>query len=99
VGGTGLFIGKVTGEILLAFKHRIFEMMVASSQVKVTLRLMVSQSVCLGVKPNLGLLTRDDFPPPQLLSCLFGAHSLMRVRVCHLSVFVNTVYSGRSIFT
>jgi hypothetical protein len=31
------------------------------SQVRVTLRLTVSQSVCLAVKPNLGLLTRDDF--------------------------------------
>jgi hypothetical protein len=30
---------------------------------QVTLRLMVSQSVCLGVEANLGLLTRDS--PPQ----------------------------------
>jgi hypothetical protein len=29
--------------------------------VKVTLRLTVSQSVSLGVEPNLGLLTRDFF--------------------------------------
>jgi hypothetical protein len=28
-------------------------------RVRVTLQLMVSQSVCLGVEPNLGLLTRD----------------------------------------
>jgi hypothetical protein len=30
-----------------------------SDSVRVTLRLPVSQSVCLGVEPNLGLLTRD----------------------------------------
>jgi hypothetical protein len=46
----------------------------------------VSQSVCLGVEPNLGLLTRDFFFS-KLLSCLCGAPSLMRSRVCHLSVF------------
>jgi hypothetical protein len=28
-------------------------------RVRVTLQLTVSQSVCLGVEPNLGLLTRD----------------------------------------
>jgi hypothetical protein len=28
-------------------------------RVRVTLQLTVSQSVCLGVQPNLGLLTRD----------------------------------------
>jgi hypothetical protein len=30
-------------------------------RVRVTLQLTVSQSVCLGVEPNLGLLTRDFF--------------------------------------
>jgi hypothetical protein len=57
-------------------------------KVKVTLRLTVSQSVCLGIKPNLGLLTRDDFFFLQNY-CLvfFGAHSLTRGRVCHLSLF------------
>jgi hypothetical protein len=30
-------------------------------RVRVTLQLTVSQSVCLGVEPNLGLLTRDLF--------------------------------------
>jgi hypothetical protein len=28
-----------------------------------------------------------------------GAPSLTRGRVCHLSVFVNTAYSGQSVFT
>jgi hypothetical protein len=32
-----------------------------SVRVRVTLQLTVSQSVCLGVEPNLGLLTRDIF--------------------------------------
>jgi hypothetical protein len=52
---------------------------------KVTLRLTVSS-------PNLGLLTRFFFS--KLLSCLFGASSLTRSRVCHVcvSVFVIQVY-------
>jgi hypothetical protein len=32
-----------------------------SQSVRVTLQLTVIQSVCLGVEPNLGLLTRDHF--------------------------------------
>jgi hypothetical protein len=54
-------------------------------RVRVTLRLTVSQSVCLGVEPNLGLLTRDFF--------FLGAPSLTRGRVCHVSVlsFKSTV--------
>jgi hypothetical protein len=39
----------------------VFHPSVPRWQIKVTLRLTVSQSVCLGVKPNLGLLTRDIF--------------------------------------
>jgi hypothetical protein len=30
-------------------------------RVRVTLQLTVSQSVCLGVEPNLGILTRDIY--------------------------------------
>jgi hypothetical protein len=58
------------------------------------LRQSVSQSVCLGVKPNLGHLTRDFF---FLSYCLviFGAPSLTRGRVCHVSVFVLEVYSSQ----
>jgi hypothetical protein len=37
--------------VILVTEHQV--------KVKVTLRLTVSQSVCLGVEPNLGLLTRD----------------------------------------
>jgi hypothetical protein len=66
-------------------------------KVKVTLRLTVSQSVRLGVEPNLGLLTRDFFS--KLLSCLLGAPSLTRGRVCHASVFVIEVYNSQSLFT
>jgi hypothetical protein len=68
-------------------------------KVKVTLRLTVSQSVCLGVEPNLGLLTRIFFLPSKLQSCLFGALSLTRGRVCHVSVFVIVVYNRQSLFT
>jgi hypothetical protein len=49
-------------------------------RVRVTLQLTVSQSVCLGVEPNLGLLTRDIiiiifffFESYSLV--LFGAHT------------------------
>jgi hypothetical protein len=59
-------------------------------RVRVTLQLTVSQSVCLGVEPNLGLLTRDHFFLKSL-SCYLVAPSLARGRVCHLSVCVNTV--------
>jgi hypothetical protein len=71
-----------------------------SVRVRVTLQLTVSQSVCLGVEPNLGLLTRDltylfvfFFFEVTVLS--FGGRPLTRGRVCHLSIFVNTVYSGQ----
>jgi hypothetical protein len=64
-------------------------------KVKVTLRLTVSQSVCLGFEPNLGLLTKDLFIYffflSKLLSCLFWAPSLTRGRVCQVSVFVIAV--------
>jgi hypothetical protein len=59
-------------------------------------RRSVSQSVCLGVEPNLGLLTRICFS--KLLSCLFAAPSLTRGRVCHMSVFVIEVYNSQSLF-
>jgi hypothetical protein len=57
-----------------------------------------SQSVSVGVEPNLGLLTRDLTSLFfffvcvcfwKLLPCHLGA---LRGRICHLSVFVNTVY-------
>jgi hypothetical protein len=69
---------------------------VISVRVRVTLQLTVSQSVCLGVEPNLGLMTRDFFFKVTVLS-FFGAPSLTRGRVCHLSVFVNTVYSDPTV--
>jgi hypothetical protein len=52
-------------------------------KVKVTLQLTVSQSVCLGVEPLLGLMTRYSFR--KLQSCPYGALSLTREWVCHLS--------------
>jgi hypothetical protein len=60
-------------------------------KVKVTLRLTVSQSVCLGVKPKSGTFDQRFFCS-KLLSCLFGAPSLTRGRVCHVSIFVIEVY-------
>jgi hypothetical protein len=59
-----------------------------SVRVRVTLQLTVSQSVSLGVEPNLGLLTRDFFFFFERYGLvLFGAPSLTRGRVCHLSVY------------
>jgi hypothetical protein len=58
-----------------------------SVRVRVTLQLTVSQSVRLGVEPNLGLLTRDVFFFLSYSLVLIGAPSLMRGRVCHLSVY------------
>jgi hypothetical protein len=51
------------------------------------------QSVCLGVEPKFWTFDQRFFPPPsKLLSCLFGAPSLTRGLVSHVSVFVIEVY-------
>jgi hypothetical protein len=60
-------------------------------EVKFTLRLTVSQSVCLGVEPALGIVTRDFFPS-KLLSRLCVAPYPTRDPVCPLPVFCQ--YSG-----
>jgi hypothetical protein len=60
-------------------------------KVEVTLRLTVSQSVLVS-SPKLGHLTRIFLFPSKLLFCLFGAPSLTKGRVCHVSVFVIEVY-------
>jgi hypothetical protein len=62
------------------------------NQVKVTLRLTVSQSVCLGVNPKSGTFDQKFFLSSKLLFCFFGAPSLTRGRVCHVLVFVIEVY-------
>jgi hypothetical protein len=64
-----------------------------SYQVKVTLRLTVSQSVCLGVKPNSWTFDQNFFFPFKVtVLSFFGTPSLTRGRVCHVSVFVIEVY-------
>jgi hypothetical protein len=59
-------------------------------QTRVTLWLTVTQSVCLGAEPTLGLwpdiISRLKVSVENLLSCLCGLPSLTRGRVCHLSV-------------
>jgi hypothetical protein len=51
-----------------------------------------SQSVCLGAKPKSWTFDQKISPPSKLLFSLFGAPSLTRGRVCHVSVFVIEVY-------
>jgi hypothetical protein len=69
-----------------------------SNQVKVTLRLTVSQSVSLGVEPRLGLMTRYlAITIWQLRSWFCGAPSLTRGRVCLLYMLLrlpNAVFLG-----
>jgi hypothetical protein len=76
-------VGPIIDDYFLSSSCRFSTVRV---RVRVTLQLTVSQSVCLGVEPNLGLLTRDFFFL-NLLSCHLGAPSLTRGRVCPLSVF------------
>jgi hypothetical protein len=62
-----------------------------STKVKATLRLTVSQLVCLGVESNLGLLTRDFFFPKVTVLSFWGALSdersgLSFVSLCHCSL-------------
>jgi hypothetical protein len=61
------------------------------STVRVTLRLTVSQSVCFGFEPRLGLMTGYSFLIEKLQSCPYGAPSLTRGRVCHLSVIAGSI--------
>jgi hypothetical protein len=70
-----------------------------SVRVRVTLQLTVSQSVSLGVEPNLGLLTRDIFFFfLKLQSCLtWGALSDERSGLSFVSL--QSVYSSQSVFT
>jgi hypothetical protein len=72
----------------------------ARVRLRVTLQLTVSQSVRLGVEPNLGLLTRDIFFIffGKLQSCLnWGALSDERSGLSFVSL--QSVYSSQSVFT
>jgi hypothetical protein len=60
----------------------------------------VSQSVMSWCRAQSRTFDQRSSPhPPKLLSCLFGAPSLTRGRVCHVSVFVIAVYNSQSLFT
>jgi hypothetical protein len=52
----------VDGDSVVDVAEWCVEYTVPGVKVKVTLRLTVSQKVCLGVEPNLGLLTREYCP-------------------------------------
>jgi hypothetical protein len=64
-----------------------------SVRVRVTLRLTVSQSVCLGVEPRPGLMTRYWLLSDRYCLILGRAPSLTRGRVCHLSESVSSIMS------
>jgi hypothetical protein len=68
--------GSITGGKFLDYLSD-YQLLKSQVKVKVTLRLTVSQSVCLGVEIFL-LVSK-------FLSCPCGAPSLTRGRVCHLS--------------
>jgi hypothetical protein len=74
---------------LVMMYQSTFSFLRASSQiiVKVTLRLTVSHSVCLGVEPLLVLMTRCLLLVMVTAVALRGA-SLTKGWVCHLSVRV-----------
>jgi hypothetical protein len=55
-------------------------------RVRVTLRLTVSRSVCLGVDPNYGTFDHRFFFFESYSLVIYGAPSLTRGRVCHVSV-------------
>jgi hypothetical protein len=57
-------------------------------EVKVTLRLTVSQSISLGVEPRLGLMTRYLLLYDSYGLALCGAPSLTRGRVCLLHMLL-----------
>jgi hypothetical protein len=82
--------GKLNASVHSSVIYTTILLHVRSGQVRVrvTLRLTVSQSVCLGVEPNLGQLTRVYFLLEisfrQLQVCNFVATSLTRGRVCKL---------------
>jgi hypothetical protein len=69
---------------------------VSKAESKVMLWLTVSQSTCLGSEPTLGLwpdiISHLKVYVAKFLSCLCGALSLTRGRVCHLSVCMNIKY-------
>jgi hypothetical protein len=74
------------------FEVSVSRLQVCTLQVKVTLRLTVSQSVCLGVKPKSWTFDQNFFSPQITVLSFLGAPSLTRGRVCHVSVFVIEVY-------
>jgi hypothetical protein len=55
-------------------------------KVKVTLRLTVSQSLCLGVEPKYGTFDQSFIFFESYSLVIFGAPSLTRGQVCHVSV-------------
>jgi hypothetical protein len=66
-------------------------LMLASESDRLTDCQSQCDSVCLVVEPRLGLMTRYSFLVEKSQSCPYGAPSLTRGRVCHLSVIVDSM--------
>jgi hypothetical protein len=69
----------------VSYKRRFCSYMCLLVRVWVALRLTVSRSVCHGVKPHLGLMTRYLLTVWQLRSCSISEPSLTRGRASLLS--------------
>jgi hypothetical protein len=67
-------------------------------QVKVTLRLTVGQSVCLGVEPRLGLMTRYLFLLKVSVLSVWGALSDERMALSFVRVIVCSIKSIASMY-
>jgi hypothetical protein len=77
--------------------HYLQQIMICQSQSHITTDgQSVSMSWC---RAQSGTFDQSFFFPSKFLSCLLGAPSLTRGRVCHVPVFVIEVYHSQSLFT
>jgi hypothetical protein len=74
-----LLLRSVSPDSSYSFNQTIFTPKIIRVRVRVTLQLTVSQSVCLGVEPPLGLMTRYLFFSKVTVLSLWGALSDERV--------------------
>jgi hypothetical protein len=83
----GKLVVSLIGLLLVSCCKRGVGYTLSVVRVRVTLQLTVSQSVCLGVEPILGLLTRDSFFFDSYSLVLFDERSdLSFVSLCQYSL-------------